>query len=133
MPAERWLRAYYAVTPVFFLLDGIWGISIRASGLDPYPAAKYGYYLFCLACAWVMWKRARWAGPTAFMESAINLVVLFVGFLGPLFRMAGADVESGPLQNPFTLEHVANFVISGSAAILAFHRNEPRFLSQSIR
>lgn len=46
----RPLLAYYlGGTPLFFVLDTAWDLSIRASFLDGL-AARIAYYAFCLLC-----------------------------------------------------------------------------------
>jgi hypothetical protein len=59
------LRVYYFATPAFFLVDWLWGISVRASFL-PSGDLRLVYYGFCAACAVVCHRRPD---LTAFVRS----------------------------------------------------------------
>jgi hypothetical protein len=123
---DRLLRLYYLATPLFILLDLFFNLNVRAAGLSAYPIAKWSYYFFVLACAGFIWKVPRWSLLTGFVESSVNLVVLFVGFVGPYYRMLAASVETTPMGNPYTLNSVFNFFLSGSILLVAFYSQIPR-------
>jgi hypothetical protein len=125
---ERFLRGYYLATPLFILLDLFWAINVRATGLAPYPAAKWMYYVFCLGCATLLLKRPQWSLLTGFVESAVSLIVLFVGFVSPYFRMLATAVETTPIDNPYSVQAVVNFGLSAAMLLIAFYSSIPRLV-----
>lgn len=127
-PPIRLLLAYYlGGTPLFFLLDAAWGLSLRASFFDHLPA-RIGYYAFCLFCgvlAWLFPPRAPWVGLA---ESAVNITLVVVGFMAPILSLTG-ELAADPyatLAPPVTPEGLANFVIAGSVAWWSFQRRTLR-------
>ena len=74
----RPIFAYYlGGTPLFFVLDAAWDVSVRASFPADRPArlACYGLCLVCGGLAWKFPRRASWIGLG---ESAVNIVLLVV-------------------------------------------------------
>ena len=94
----RLLRDYYLATPIFLLVDLLAGSNVRVSGLEAYPALKYGYYFFCFAAGLWALKRPGRSEGVALVESAVNIFVLIlsgtvlsVSFYGnPLLRRGRA-------------------------------------------
>lgn len=120
----RPLLAYYlGGTPLFFLLDAAWDVSVRASFLDDL-SARVAYYGFCLLCGVLAWRfptRASWIGLG---ESAINIVLLVVSFMAPILAVAGTVAADpyAPIETPVTPEGITNFIIAGAAAWWSLQR-----------
>lgn len=120
----RPLLAYYlGATPLFFVLDAAWDLSVRASFFDDL-ATRFAYYGFCLVCGGLAWKfphRAPWIGLG---ESAASIVLLVVSFMAPILTVAGqvAADPFAPITAPVTVEQIVNFAIAGGAAVWSFHR-----------
>jgi hypothetical protein len=122
----RPLLAYYVGgTPLFFLLDAAWDLSVRASFFDTL-SARLAYYGFCLLCGGLAWKfprRATWIGLG---ESALTIVLLVVSFMTPILTL-GAEVAAdpfAPIEPPVTAEGIVNFAIAGGAAWWSFERRQ---------
>lgn len=120
----RPLLAYYlGGTPLFFLLDAAWDVSVRASFLDDLRA-RLAYYAFCLLCGMLAWRfptRASWIGLG---ESAITIVLLVVSFMAPILTVAGTVAADpyAPIEAPVTAEGIVNFAIAAGAAWWSFQR-----------
>lgn len=120
----RPLLAYYlGGTPLFFILDAAWALSVRASFFDSL-SARLAYYGFCLVCGGLVWwfpARARWVGLG---ESAVSIVLLVVGFMAPILTVTGALTADpfATIEPPVTLEGIINFMIAGTAAWWSFQR-----------
>lgn len=120
----RPLLAYYlGGTPLFFVLDAAWDLSVRASFLDGL-SARTAYYAFCLLCGGLAWRFPRQGARIALGESAANIILLVVGFMAPILTVAG-DLAAEPfavIEPPVTLDGVLNFMIAGSVAWWSFQR-----------
>ncbi len=104
------IKAYYWATPIFLLLDLLFGIDVRVSAFIYHPFYKFVYYLFCFVCmAIIIWKPGLSAGVGLF-ESSINIVILSTGMM--------LSVYLGTI----TIQHVVNFVLSGGICLTSFYR-----------
>ncbi len=123
---QQILKFYYLTTPLFWMIDLIWGVNIRASGFDTYPVLKHIYYTTCLGCAAAIWKWPTYGEIIGLSESFVNILSIILGFLGPYYAMLGAvsqDIFDTP--NPMTHQHIINFLISATAACISFHSQVP--------
>jgi len=119
------LRLYYWATPLFFLADHVWGVSVRASFL-PGSGSRLIYYGFCIACAVAI---HRWPGSAPWVgmgESAVNLLLLVLGIMLPIYGLQDAVLDGGPLLLPLTGARLVNVLLTGTILIHAFHRNQRR-------
>lgn len=116
------LRWYYAATPVFWVLDGGFGISVRVAFLDGAPVLRHAYYALCCAIGVVAATLPRHAGRLALIESVTNIcfLILSVGvwYLGVIdwaLESTTQVVVPGP-------GHVANFLLVAAAAAVSYER-----------
>lgn len=123
------LRFYYWSTPLFFLADAVWGVSIRASFL-PRPDLRIVYYCFCLACALLCHRKPEMTPFIGMSESAVSLLLLALGVMLPIWGAADAVVSGGDVPAIMTPAKLFNILLSGSILVLAFHRNQSRLAEQ---
>lgn len=122
--SARPLLAYYlGGTPLFFLLDAGLHFSVRASFFQD-PWARFGYYLFCIACGAVCWFYPKRAPLVGVGESAVNITLLIVGFMVPILSMTDAVIAdpAAPIVSPVTTQGIINFMIAGGMAWVAFQQ-----------
>ena len=117
----RAAKLYYLLgTPLFFVLDRFWGISIRAAFLDGWPAARYGYYGVCFACGVCAVKMPAKARLIGLSESMANIVLLIfsvmITYYQTIDRVANGDLTS----SPFGPQYAANLAIAGSALAFSY-------------
>lgn len=124
MHLQQILAAYYAATPLFLLLDWGTGTNIRAAGFQAYPALKYGYYTVCMAAAFGIRLAPSRSAVITVIESAVNLLALILGVLAPLYQFPALLDGRGPLPPLMTPARLVNFLLAGSAAILAIRLAE---------
>lgn len=120
---RSWLQAYYWATSLFFLADLTLGVSLRAAAL-PSPTLRYLYYFLCLGCAWACrrWPAsAPWVGMT---ESAVNILLLILSVMLPVFSLTDAVLAGEPIPPPMTTGKLLNFVLSGTVLWLSFQRSQ---------
>jgi hypothetical protein len=78
------------------------------------------YYLACLLCGMVVRLLPTWSAPVTLAESTVNITALMISVLVPLFTF---DVEN-PSPSFVAFPQLAiNFMISGTAAILAWYQS----------
>jgi len=107
-------RIYYAATAVFLLLDYLGGINVRVAFLEPWPAWRAAYYLFCFGCLALVMRRPALAVLVTSVESVITLAALIVGMGVRVMGPSAAVIESG--GGVIRLEEVVNFAMAGGIA-----------------
>lgn len=118
--ALEWPPYYYAATIVFALLDWLFGANLRAAGFADSPTLRTSYYAACLGCGLLARLWPALAGPVTLAESAVNVTSLMLSVLTPLYTF---DLEAPDPRLASYPEIVANFLISGSAATVAFYQS----------
>jgi hypothetical protein len=112
------------VTPLFFLLDWVWGVSVRASFL-PRVELRVMYYVFCLVCAAVIQREPGAAPYVGLGESALNLFLLMLSILLPIWQLQDAVLSGGGgAFVPMTGWRVINVMLSGTMLVVSFQRNQ---------
>ncbi len=126
MPGSlKLIRSYYLATPVFILIDSIWGANLRIVGLEGHPELKYLYYLLCLGFGAATYLHLRWTVWIALLESSANVLLLILSIYLPMFRLMDSLFTDQPIANPFTPELVTNFIVAGGIWTFAFYSNLP--------
>ena len=119
----RLLRLYYLVTPLFAALDLLVGISIRAAGIAS-PIWRAAYYVFAFGCWLALRRRPSWAPVIGVGESSVNLLLLILSVLGPIFAAPLVVAEGGDPAISFGVGRLFNFVLAGTVLILGFHGHQ---------
>jgi hypothetical protein len=114
-----WIRRYYLVTPLFFLLDSLFGYSFRISGL-PQPGYRYAWYGFCLLCALGCYAAARFSALIAIVESSVNLLILLASVLLPIVYLGDLGEESVPVIG-LNGDNILNFLLTGGILLSVFY------------
>lgn len=57
-------------------------------------------------------------------EIAGNILLLILAVMLPIWNLPDAIVSGAELVSPFTRVSLANFVLSGSALVVSFHRHQ---------
>lgn len=120
-------KLYYAVTPLFILLDYVWNINVRVAILDAEPLYKGLYYGFCIFCGVAVYLLPRYSSVVAVFESGIILVmtalgpfILYARAISQMDDVLNTDLEAIGLVGP---EHVVNLVLAGGIALYTFRRS----------
>jgi len=117
-PGGAWIRRYYLLTPLFIVLDTLFGLNVRVSGLAP-PELRYLYYGLCLLCALGCYWQSRYSALIAMAESSINLLVLLASVMVPIVRLAdlaGDTTASAGISG----YNVVNFLLTGGILLTVF-------------
>lgn len=119
-PSAIILRLYYAATALFLLLDYLFGINVRLASLDAYPGWRAAYYLVCFGCLGLMMWRPAWSTLIATSESLVTLSMLIIAMGTRVMTVSDQMLTTG--EGFVTGEEIANFVIAGGAAWIAYTR-----------
>ena len=117
------VAAYYLVTPAFAVADLVFHAPIRVAGLTD-PAHRLAYYAVVFALG--LFCRAR-PEATPFVgigESTVNLLLLFVAILLPIWSLPDQILSGGPVEGGLSGIKIANALLSGTALVVSFHRHQ---------
>ena len=89
------------------------------------------YYVFALGCGLLLRARPGWAPLIGIGESSVNLFVLILSVLGPLFLMPELIAEGGDPEFSFGLGRMVNVLLSGGVLIWSFQGHVARLASRS--
>jgi len=118
--ALRWPQYYYFATVIFLVIDWVAGANVRAVGFAAYPDLRTVYYTVCFLCGMVIRLLPSWSVPVTLAESTINVTALLISTLSPLYTF---DVESPSPSLISIPQLVINFMISGTAALIAWYQS----------
>lgn len=111
------------------VLDYGFGINIRITGFIYHPTLKLIYYLFCIACLFLVYKFPKRSAKIGLIESTTNIIILIFSIYLPLFSAADL-VESNQLDRlGITTEKVINMIFAGTINALAYYYNRHVLLS----
>jgi hypothetical protein len=130
MTSGKLVRAYYLLTPLFLVLDTRYGISVRASGLT-LPEYRYLYYGFCLLCAAGCYWRVSYTPLIAMAESSINLLILFLGVMLPIYSLVELPLDTEAVRS-FNGERLFNFLITGIVLVTVFQSAQRELRQKSV-
>ena len=114
------LRAYYAATLVFLLLDYLLDINVRLTFLENQSVLKALYYVLCFACLGLMIWRPDWELVVGTIESVLSLSLLLLA-MGVRVMTVSDQVLTGAAA-PVSGSEVINFIIVGGAAWISWNR-----------
>jgi hypothetical protein len=120
---------YFYITPLFILLDYIFGINVRVSALETMPLYKNLYYGFCILCGICMYIIPRYSAVVALFESTINIMMLVLGIYLPYIRtittlmddVLGVDFKA--LEELLKVQPMVNLFIVAFCLLLTFRKS----------
>ncbi|MCI0432076.1 MAG: hypothetical protein L0271_00305 [Gemmatimonadetes bacterium] len=124
IPRQRILEAYYLATPVFIVVDTVLNAPVRVSFLAT-PAHRWPYYAFCIACGLACHRWPHSARPIAFTESSVNLLLLALSMMLPIWSLGDEIMAGGAIAPPMTTARLINVMISGTVLVISFYRTQP--------
>ena len=130
-------KLYYAVTPIFILLDYFCGINVRVAVLDNAHFYKGLYYGFCILCGVIVFLLPKSSFFVALIESIILIMLSILGLLLPYaqifsenFDVMSSDFEKISLVQP---NYIINLVLAGGIAIITFHKSIREIENQRVQ
>ena len=123
------IQGYYLASPLFFVMGLWWGWEVRVTFL-PDLRHRFAYYVLLSALGLLTHFRASSAPWVALGESALNLLLIMIWILLPIYALPGA-VESGPMEIAYTVREVlVNGGLAGSFFLVGFYQAEGAILSR---
>lgn len=119
------IQAYYLATPLFWVLDVALHAPIRAAAL-PDPGWRLAYYLFATGCGILARWRPRLTPFIGLAESSVNLLLLLLSVLLPIFTLPARVAEGAEVSLPFGPAQLINVCLSGFILLISFYRNQER-------
>ncbi len=120
-------KLYYTITPLFILLDYVWGINVRAVVLDSEPMYKGLYYGFCVLCGVVIYIVPRLSPVVALVESTIifmmTVLSVFIPYVQSIVQMDNildADLQYASIVS---VPYIVNLVLAGGMAAFTFNKS----------
>ncbi len=116
------ISGYYLSSPVFLLFGLWWGWEVRVSFL-PDLRTRFLYYLFISGLGLLTHFRPA-SGPWVAMgESTLNLVLILLWILLPIYTLPTSDLGSGGAEVPYTVgEVLVNGLLAGSFFLVGFYQ-----------
>lgn len=122
MTPLRWIQGYYLSSPIFFVIGLWWGFEVRATFI-PDPGKRFLYYVALSALGLLSHFKPKTAPWVAMAESAVNLVLILLWILLPIYSMAETVGGGGPAGVPYTpAEVLVNGLLAGGFFLLGFYR-----------
>lgn len=125
MRLSRALELYYLATPLFAVVDAVFAAPIRVAALEG-SNLRWLYYGFAFLCGFLCRRRPTWAGAVGMTESSVNLLLLMLAILLPIWDSLDRVAAGGTPRAPFDEVGVTNFVVSGAVFLMAFYANQSR-------
>ena len=107
---------YYLATPFFVVADALFGVNIRIAAL-PDAGSRTAYYVFAFACGLLCHWRPRIAPVIGVFESSLNVLLLVLSVMLPLFELQEAVFTDEPWVTPFSAMSLGNFILSGTVLV----------------
>jgi hypothetical protein len=128
MNTLRLIQGYYLGSPIFFLVSLFWSFELRTTFLTD-PLHRLAYYALISGLGILTYFRPG-AGPwVALGESSLNLVLLIVGILLPIYRLADQATSGQAFMLPYSAgEVLLNGVFAGSFFLMGFYRAQSEVL-----
>jgi hypothetical protein len=121
--SARFLSGYYLLGTVgFWILDALLSAPVRVALGS--PTRRLGYYGLLLALGWLCRARPGAAPVVGIIESAINLILIFVGLWLPILSMIDVAAAGGEVGPPLTVFRVVNAALAVGVLSYSLQRNE---------
>jgi hypothetical protein len=124
------IKGYYLASPLFMLFGLWWDLEVRATFI-PQPGLRLTYYAFLTALGVLTHYRPGVAPWVAIGESLLNLLLIMLWILLPIYGMADADPLQAPDGPPYSVgEVLTNGALAGTVFLLGFYRAQGAILSR---
>jgi hypothetical protein len=125
-----WIKGYYLASPLFWLLGLWWGMEIRVTFL-PDPGPRFLYYLGLSGLGLLAHFRPRSAPWVALGESSLNLLLIMLWILLPVYSLSENLMGPEATGVPYTPGQVlVNGLLAGSFFLLGFYRAQDAIVAR---
>ena len=115
--------AYLLATPAFLIADIGFDMPVRISALE---GSDYRFLYYAGATLLGVVSRFRpalapWAGMA---ESSVNLLLLLLAILLPIWNLPDAVLNGSSVEGPLDMTGLSNAMLSGSVLLYGFYRSQ---------
>ena len=115
--------AYLLATPAFLIADMEFGMPFRVAALE---GSDYRFLYYAGATLLGVVSRLRpalapWAGMA---ESSVNLLLLLLAILLPIWNLPDAVLNGSSVESPLDMTGLSNAMLSGSVLLYGFYRSQ---------
>lgn len=128
----RLVTGYYLATPLFAVADLAVAAPVRVAGVLT-GGPRVGYFLAVFALGVLCRVRPGAAPWVGMAESSVNLLLLLLSILLPIWSLADPGAGAHPLPVGLTPAAAGNALLSGAALVLSFHRHQAAALQKAER
>ncbi len=130
--SARWLSAYYLLGTIgFWILDAFLHAPVRVALGTAQQRALY--YVALLGLGWLSRAKPRVAPVVGIVESAVNLVLIFIGLWLPILSISDSLAQDGAAGPPLSPFRVINAALAVGVLTFALRRNEAQLQSAGLR
>jgi hypothetical protein len=123
--ALLWIQRYYLASPLFLVLGVWWGWEVRVTFL-PDPGLRFAYYVLLGFLGLLAHFRPGSAPWVALGESSLNLFLIMLWILVPIFTLADDPLGAVPYTPGQVL---VNGLLAGGCFLLGFYRAQAVLVS----
>lgn len=118
-PGLRLVLTYYLASPLFWILQVIFGWQVRVGFLAD---SKWNtlYYCLLILCAVAGYLRPGWLAFIAVIESAVNIGIHIVSFAMPLFTLSDSVLQGQVTKPDLSVANLIGFLLAGLCMSLSF-------------
>ena len=124
------IKGYYLASPLFLLFSLWWDLEIRPTFI-PQFGLRLAYYGLITGLGILTHYRPGSVPWVAMGESLLNLLLIMLWILMPIYGLADEDPMTGPAAVPYTVGQVlVNGALAGTVFLLGFYRAQGAILSR---
>lgn len=120
----RILKIYYFLTPLFVMVELLFGLNLRITfPFTTFAGAEYIYCGLCFMIPCFLLKKDLWISLFSLTESVLNILFLCLSVLMPYFNLAKVLDQGGDLGFKFGVAECVHFLIAGAVLLYSFYTN----------
>ena len=121
--STRLLQFYYLATPLFIFVGWLFEMNIRVTIPGGSDSQYYIYYGICLVASVLTLKSDLLAALIALLECSVNILLLLLSVLWPLYHLGDQITEGNNGAFVFGTAELVHFGIAGTILAIAFYQN----------
>lgn len=121
MSQVQLLRLYYLFTPVFAVLDFVFGIDIRFKIPWDYDTVIGIYYAACFLGGLLVFKSPLTATLFGLFECSFNILLLLLSVMWPIATLGESAGNGAVPAFQFGPSELVQFILAGSVLLYSFY------------
>ena len=119
----RYLKYYYLATPVFVVIEYLFGLDIRLEIPGDNQLVTLVYYGICFLAGFVFFNNQFTAAIFSLLECSVNILLLLLSILWPIINL-GNEINAGvATEFRFGVIELFHFLMVGGVLLVSFYLN----------